>query len=104
MRRASPGLSSTSPTASWPRMVLPRRQPGDRQPEILYGAHGIKELGQPQRFCDVTVGMKRVTLHDVLLGLRRRQDDDRNHPQILILLDFTKDLAPVFPGHVEVEK
>jgi hypothetical protein len=47
--------------------------------------------------------VQRVGPQDVLLGLRRGQDDDRDRAQLRVGLDLLEYLAAVLAGQVEVE-
>jgi PAS domain S-box-containing protein len=56
------------------------------------------------RFDDVAVGAEIVTAGDVPIGIRRRQDDHRNTPELVLTLEDAEDLAAVLPRQIEIEQ
>src|SRR5664279_6152957 len=104
MRRASPGLSSTSPIRSIVALTsFPRRELDDREPEGLDRLYHLDKLLYRQRLRDVAVRMEGVRLHDVLLRLRGGKNDHRDPLQILVLLDLLQDFATILSRQLEVE-
>ena len=80
------------------------RQHHDPEPEVLDRFHYRDELVQIHRLGDVTIGVEVVALQHVLFVLRSRENDYRDVFQIVVGLDLSQHLSPIFLGKVEVEQ
>jgi hypothetical protein len=76
----------------------------DCKPEILDGPHHLDELVDTDGFLDVAIGMKVVTLEDVLFGIGNGNHGDGNAFQERIALDVLQDLPAVLLGQVEIQE
>jgi hypothetical protein len=65
---------------------------------------GVDEVLEVDRLADERVGVQRVAAHDVLLGPRGGQHDDRDRQQLVVLFQLLKHLQAAAPGQVDVEQ
>src|SRR3954451_7463651 len=79
------------------------RQFDDADEELVDLADDRDEPLEVDRLGDVGVGVQLIAAHDVLVGLRGGQYDDRDPAEVRVVLDLGEYLAAVAPGQVEVE-
>src|SRR5215217_6316985 len=74
------------------------------EPVLAECPHHLDEPLELHRLGDEGVHAEVVGAVDVLLGLRGREDDDRDGAQAGVAFDFAQRLAPVHARHVQVEQ
>src|SRR4051794_39206581 len=105
--RTSSGSSSIRRTVLGGSFISLLRAPGqldDGEPEVLDRADHGDELIELDRLGDIAVGVQVVGAEDVLLGLRGRQDHDRDAAEGRLRLDLLQHLAAVLLREVQVQQ
>jgi hypothetical protein len=76
----------------------------DPEPKVLTRADDSKVLVEIVGFANVAIGMQRICLPDVGLGLGCSQDHNWDRPKRRICFDTRQHLAPVATRQIQIEK
>jgi hypothetical protein len=81
-----------------------RRQGNHSEPELTDRPHDLNEFTEFDWLGDVAVGVEVVALQNVLVGVRRGEDHHRYDSQVVVRLDFPKNLPTVHLGKIQVQQ